>query len=220
MAHLALKTGGREPAWATLDLTSPETWQDLHPTFARARERHALARGCSGEGWTVLRYAELDALLRDPRIESQGPEMFAAQGLEDGPFRRFLGRMLFTQNGPDHARLRALVGRAFTPSTAARMRPRVREIAHELIDRIQGLGQMDVVRDFAHQLPVRVISAMIGVPEGDYTRFARWTSDLGLGFSLLLSPDRLRTVDTAVEQLHGYVSELVEERRHRPGSDR
>jgi cytochrome P450 len=66
---------------------------------------------------------------------------------------------------------------------------------------------------------VRVISAMIGVPDGDYTRFARWTSHLGLGFSLQLSPMRLRTVDAAVDQLHAYVSELVEGRRSRPGSD-
>ncbi|MBW2234998.1 MAG: cytochrome P450 [Deltaproteobacteria bacterium] len=219
MPQLQRKTRSLEPIWATLDLTSPGAWQNLHPVLAQARERHPLARDSSGEGWSVLRYAELDGLLRDPRVESQGPEMLARQGLDGGPFHEFVGRMLFTQNGPDHARLRALVGRAFTPSTAARMRPRVREIAHELIDRVQGLGAMDVVRDFAHHLPVRVISEMIGVPEGDYTRFAQWTSDLGLGFSLVLTPDRRRTVDAAVEQLHAYVSDLVEERRRRPGSD-
>ncbi len=214
-----MKARRQEAGWATLDLTSPEAWQDLHSVLAQARERHALARDGNGEGWSVLRYAELDALLRDPRLASQRPEMFARQGLDGGPFHDFVGRMLFTQNGFDHARLRALVGRAFTPSTAARMRPRVREIAHELIDRVQGLGSMDLVRDFAHHLPVRVISEMIGVPEGDYTRFAQWTSDLGLGFSLVLTPDRRRTVDAAVEQLRSYVSELVDQRRHAPGRD-
>jgi cytochrome P450 len=205
--------------WATLDLTGPEAWQDLHPLYAAARERHALARSAGGDGWVVLRYAEVESVLRDPRIDSQGVELLEAQGIRGGPFHHFLQRMLFTINGPTHARLRELVGRAFTPRTAARMRPRIREISHELIDGVEGRGEMDVVEDFAHHLPVRVISEMIGVPESDYPRFVRWTSDVGLGFSPLITPEIRKKVDEAVAGLYDYVSGLVEERRPRPGDD-
>jgi cytochrome P450 len=205
--------------WATLDLSDAEAWQDLHPLYAAARERHPLARSAGGDGWVVLRYAEVESVLRDPRIDSQGVEMLEAQDIRTGPFHHFLQRMLFTINGPTHKRLRELVGRAFTPRTAARMRPRIREISHELIDAVEGRGEMDVVEDFAHHLPVRVISEMIGVPESDYPRFARWTSDVGLGFSPLITPEIRKKVDEAVAGLYDYVSRLVEERRPRPGDD-
>jgi len=206
-------------AWASLDFADPELWQDLHTPLGRAREQHPLARSALREGWTVLRYAELEALLRDERVGSRGAEMFDEAGLTTGPFRRFVGQMLFTQNGTTHARLRGLVGRAFTPRTASRMRPRIREITHELVDGVEGRGHMEFVEDVAHHLPVRIISEMIGVPAGDYPRFARWTSDLGLGFTSLFDPELVRRVDGAVAGLNAYVSELVEERRRLPGDD-
>jgi cytochrome P450 len=200
-------------------LSGPEAWQDLPSLIGAARERHPLARSGEGGGWVVLRYADVESVLRDPRIESQGAEILESQGIVDGPFHRFFKLMLFTTNGPAHTRLRGLVGRAFTPRTAAHMRPRIREITHELVDSLEGRGSMDVVEDFAHHLPVRVVSEMIGVPESDYPRFARWTSDVGLGFSPFITPQVRKTVDEAVAGLYDYVAALIEDRRAGPGDD-
>jgi cytochrome P450 len=204
---------------ATLDWVEPETWQDLHRHLGAAREQHPLARSRADGGWAVLRYADVDRLLRDERVESAGAEMFDDSGLDDGPFRRFVSGMLFTQNGEKHARLRSLVGRAFTPRSTSHLRPRIREIAHELVDAVEPRGDLEFVEEFAHHLPVRVISEMLGVPANDYPRFARWTSDLGLGFTQVFTPELVRTVDEAVSGLTAYVNDLVAGRRRQARDD-
>jgi cytochrome P450 len=50
---------------------------------------------------------------------------------------------------PDHRRLRGLVSKAFTPRYIAGLRPRVQELAGELLDRVQDQGQMELVADYA-----------------------------------------------------------------------
>lgn len=47
------------------------------------------------------------------------------------------------------------------------LRPRVQEIADELLDEVQGQGQMDIVENFAFPLPINVMSEMLGVPKNE-----------------------------------------------------
>lgn len=202
-----------------IDLARPEIWQDLHTPFGRARESAPVLRHPQTGGVIVLRYAEVEAVLRDPRFASVGPELIEEQGIREGPLHRWWQRILFGTNPPIHTRLRALVGRAFTPRSVERMRPRVRQIAHELIDRVEARNEMEVVADFAHHLPVRIIAEMLAVPEGDYERFAGWTSDLGLAFSAHITPEVRELTERAVSSLYAYVAELIEARREEPGPD-
>jgi cytochrome P450 len=74
------------------------------------------------------------------------------------------GSML-TVDEPDHRRLRRLVSKAFTPRYMEGLRPRVQEIADELLDGVHGQGRMDVVEDYAFPLPINVISDMLGAHE-------------------------------------------------------
>jgi cytochrome P450 len=202
-----------------VDLSRAEVWQDLHALVGPARERFPLARSALGDGWTVLRYADVESVLRDPRFDSVGTEMIESQGIVDGPLHRWWQRILFGTNPPTHTRLRALLARAFTPRSVDDFRPRVREIAHELIDKVEDAGRMDVVEDFAHHLPVRVISEMFAVPTRDYEQFARWTSDLGLAFSAYITPEVREITEAAVRNLYDYVAGLIDERRAHPGDD-
>jgi cytochrome P450 len=66
----------------------------------------------------VLRYAEVERLLHDHRLEGIGLSMFDLIGVPDGPLRDWYSGLMFTNEGPGHHRLRRLVGKAFTSSAA------------------------------------------------------------------------------------------------------
>ncbi|MFJ3639289.1 cytochrome P450 [Streptomyces sp. NPDC090108] len=76
---------------------------------------------------------------------------------------------MLTTYGPEHARLRKLVAPSFTHKRTEAMRPRVESITAELLDAVERAGADGAVVDlrplFAHELPMRMICELFGVPD-------------------------------------------------------
>jgi cytochrome P450 len=73
-----------------------------------------------------------------------------------------------TREGADHARLRRLVSTAFTARRVADMRPRIEQITADIMAELAAREPgvvVDLKREFAFQLPMRVICELFGVPE-------------------------------------------------------
>src|SRR5579862_7486282 len=164
------------------DLYSDAFRADTYATFAQMREHDPVFRqpGIDGETpiWWVTRYEDAEAVLldderfvRDPRL-ALSPEQLPA-GLPD--FFAFIDSNMLNRDGDDHRRLRRLVSKAFTPRMIERLRPRIREIADELIGRVSATGEMELVSEFAFPLPITVIAELLGVPIADRERFRQWS---------------------------------------------
>jgi cytochrome P450 len=126
---------------------------------------------------------------------------------------------LFFKDPPDHGRLRGLVSRAFTPAAIEHMRPRVEAMVDELLAPAWERGAIDVIRDLAFPLPVRVIAEMLGVPQGDRDRFHYWTQSMNLSFEPAITPEQARRCHEAVAELDAYLRALIRERRSQPRED-
>ncbi len=88
---------------------------------------------------------------------------------------------------PLHTTLRSLVSNAFTPVSIESFEPKIREIARNLVNKILEKQNSDIVSDLSYQLPIRVISEMLGVPESDSEIFREWSDKLAT--SLGRGPD-------------------------------
>ena len=198
-----------------VDLTDPAFWSNPYPVLAEARSRHPLAQGVDG-GLIALSFDAVESVLRDPRFLTT--DLLAPRGITEGPIAEWWGQVMFSANPPAHTRLRRLVSRAFTPRAVESLRPRVTEITTELLDDFSD-DTVDLVAGFAHELPIRVMAAMLDVPAGDHHRFAAWTADLGLVFSSVHTPELLVRLESAINGLNGYVAELIADRRAQPGDD-
>jgi len=204
---------------ALLDLADPAIWQDLHAPLGLARERHPVALTTGGER-LVLRYSDVEALANDPRIVSNAVPIVTRHGVRGGPLLEWWRRMLTNQNGPEHLRLRALVSRAFTPRRVEAQRPRVRELARGLVrDGLDRGGEIDLVDDVFHVLPIVLMCEILGVDAEGHPDFARWSTDLGRALTQVMTPETLRAGDEAATRLGAAVRELLAERRARPGDD-
>lgn len=89
-----------------------------------------------------------------------------------------LSPLLLLSDDPEHGKRRSIVNRAFTPMRIASWEPQVRHVAAEHIDRLRDLPEVDLVRDLATLLPVRVISLVLGVPRQDVARFRTWSEEI------------------------------------------
>jgi cytochrome P450 PksS len=162
-------------AQLNIDLAGAGFRADPYPTFARLRRDAPVCRlkmPGFGEGWMVTRYDDVVAALKDPSLSS---DMMAARPGGKSrwvprPFR-ILAKTMVTTDDPDHARLRTLVHKGFTPKMVERMADRVQEISDELLAGLEGRETFDLLEEFALVLPMTVISEMLGVPQKERAKF-------------------------------------------------
>lgn len=81
--------------------------------------------------------------------------------------------MLMT-DPPQHTEYRKLVSRSFTPRSIAALHTRIGDLTAELLDDLGRHREVDLIADYAAQLPAAVISRMLGVPDEDRARILGW----------------------------------------------
>jgi cytochrome P450 len=205
------------------DLYSDAFRADTYATFARMREQDPVLcqAGFDGETpiWWVTRYSDAEAVLldderfvRDPRL-ALPPDAFRS-GLPE--FFAFIDSNMLNRDGDDHRRLRRLVSKAFTPRMIERLRPRIQEIATDLIDRAAAAGEMELVSEFAFPLPITVIAELLGVPVADRERFREWSAAM---VSPALAAAEAEQADAMLGAFVQYLLAIFAERRQVPGED-
>lgn len=167
-----------------VDISSPSFRANPFGTFKRWRDtRPVVPVQAFGErAWIVTRYDDVLATLTDERLvkdrrNAQDPNK-KQRAMWIPEFIKPLQRNMLDSDAPDHTRLRSLVHQAFMPRLIAQMQTRIHRLAHELIDRVQAKGEMDLVHDFALPIPMVAIGEMFGVAEQDRAAFHRWSKVL------------------------------------------
>lgn len=94
--------------------------------------------------------------------------------------------MLMT-DPPQHTEYRRLVARSFAPKSIAALDTRIGELTAELLDDLGRRAEVDLIADYAAQLPAAVISEMLGIPTSERARILGWgttvTALLDIGIS-------------------------------------
>ena len=198
----------------------PAFVEDPYPTYHVLRSQDPVHHSPLGF-WVLTRYADVIAMLRDPRLIKEPIAAFVAArfGMAIPPG---LGLSMLDRDPPDHTRLRGLVSKAFTPKALESLRPRIQQIVDGLLDKVESRGEMDLVEEFAYPLPVIVICEMLGVPVKDHERFKHWGLDIARGLdAIMLPPDSEvgKRSMTGRKALAEYFRELIAERRAAPRGD-
>ncbi len=169
--------------------------------------------------WLLTRYADVTALLKDERFVKNRRTAMTPEQLRKMPWVppmfRPLERNMLDLDAPDHARLRALVHKAFTPNLIGRMRDRVQALADELLERVRFEGEIDLMKDYALPLPMTIITEILGVPTGDRDKFHKWSKAV----VSLTSPKATLRVIPSVWMFIRYLRQFFKRRRRDPQDD-
>jgi cytochrome P450 len=191
----------------------------------RARGRvHHVVFPHGADVWLVTRYKDVRMLLSDPRVSKDGRrmnEMFARHSgipVEEGEhvsvgFDDELSWHMLNSDPPRHTRLRNLVSKAFTLRRMEAFRPRIQQIADELLDPFEGRDDIELVSEYAAPLPIIVICDLLGIPFSDRDSFRRWAVELvGAG----RDPE---VVERASKNVVEYARTSIAAKRANPGDD-
>jgi cytochrome P450 len=207
-------------------LLTPEGKADPYSRYAAIREDGPAFQVDLGfTAVVVSRFDDCQRVLRDPGF-GKGTDFkpWDQYGLSEqewderfGSFSRRTASML-GMNPPDHTRLRRLVAKAFTPKTVETLRPDIVRLTDDLLDRV-GDGVVDVIPEIALQLPIAVISEMLGVPESMWADLQPWVRAATATLEINASIEQMDAATEATHLLVDAFEELIEARRAAPTDD-
>jgi cytochrome P450 len=197
--------------------------------------------------WAVLRHADVRHVLRDPQLFSSrlgGTQIRDPATQADLAYVR---AMMLNSDPPDHARLRNLLTKAFTPRAVARLTTRIQEWARDLVAAVAGRGECDFATEVAADLPLRTLADVFGVPEQDRGLMYDWSNRvIGYQDAEYAVSATVRAADltdlakgvlglrptpgpngempdprsrNGMPDLYAYANALGDDKRHHPGDD-
>jgi len=193
--------------------------QNPYPFYEEIRSIHPVYKGnfLKYPGWYVTGYQEAAAILKVHRFQTRIPLPETTKRYK--ALKEIQQHMMLFKNPPDHARLRMLVSRHFTPAKIETFRPNIEKIAHNLLDEIKNKNKIDVISDFAFPFASLVIAKIIGIPDDDKHMFREWA--LSLIQSIDLTRSRRSIIDgnkTTLKML-AFFKDLIQIRRQSPEDD-
>lgn len=221
-------------------MTEPVAADELTQGVRDARAKFDAGMGAVGDASPYPMLAELrrkapvhpgwpEMSIFDNPVE--GPQLFSAYTFEavkavftdnttfstrcyEAIVRPLQGPTILEMQEPEHQVYRKLHEYAFARPSMRRWEAElVRPLVERTVDRLREAGRADLVESVFMPLPVRVIAALIGLPEADIGEFHRLAIDL-LGFHSDMD-NALR----ASAQLREYFVGILADRRRTPRDD-
>ncbi|MBV9383491.1 MAG: cytochrome P450 [Streptosporangiaceae bacterium] len=169
----------------------------------------------SGEpGWVVSRYQDVATVLEDSRFgraDLMKPDAPTYSGVQPPPV---VAASMAAMDPPEHSRVRSMVNREFTARRVELMRPVIQRYADQIVaDMASRTPPADLSEQLSFDLPVKVISELLGVPPVDRDKFGRWSRTAA---QLDRDPGEILA---AAQALYEYMNGLVADKRKNLGAD-
>lgn len=212
------------------DFTDPDIYASRLPTEELAEVRRAApiwwndqAPGVGGYGdggfWVVSKHHDVrEVSLRSDVFSAAEktvvPHLKPSVDIEGQIAASKLSMLMM--DDPEHARLRKIVSRGFTPRAVERLRAGLNEQAQRIAAEAATHTSGDFVLQVARELPLLAIAGLLGVPEEDHEKLFDWTNQMVGGDDPEFEDHNSLA---AVGELIGYAMELAAVRKEMPGED-
>lgn len=209
-------------------LFSDEVLQNPYPTYARLHEEgplHYIDVDGKWAVWSVFSHAECSSIAKDPRCSAKRAQHLlltlpVGSQSEFTELTRMLSLWLIFMDPPEHTRLRKLLNKGFSQASVEALRPQIQAIVDRMLEPLRPGMEIDLLREFANPMPVRIISEMLGVPQELHDSFVSWSRAIALFRG---SPDRTvehaRAAQAALVEMTNFFRKAVAERRRNKGED-
>jgi cytochrome P450 len=213
------------PRIEAAELIAPESYARAgypHASWRRLRAESPLRRfeDTPIPFWAVTKHAHATEIGRSPELFRNAPLLVV-----NPLYQRFRAELAFErpptlieQDNPEHRESRRLIASRFTPRALRKIHPEVDRIARRIVEDLyrEEEAEVDFVERVSAPLPIAVIGWLLGVPESDWKLLFEWTNRM-IGSE---DPEYSEEgAESALVELFGYFSKLVEERRQAPRDD-
>jgi cytochrome P450 len=137
---------------------------DPYPVFRRLREEAPLYHNEQHDFYALSRYDDVNKAIVDHDLFSSAKGAILELIKMNVPIPS--GTLIF-EDPPIHDIHRKLLARMFTPRKIAVLEAKIRAYCAQSLDLVVDTGKFDFVADLGAQMPMKTISALIGIPEAD-----------------------------------------------------
>lgn len=163
----------------------------------------------------LTRYEDVRSVYQDRTMISDKTAAFADK-FGEGPLYTHHTTSLIFNDPPYHTTVRKLLAHAFTPRKLAEMEPLIADIVDDLLNDLEGVGDVDFVSAFAMRLPTEVISFMLGVPREHRHKLRRFSLSILGALDPVVTEERLGSGNDAVAEFSDLLNDLINHRRDNP----
>ncbi len=169
--------------------------------------------------WSVTTYDDVYTVSRDWQTYSS--EIGGINAITDAVLPLELSQAMFIgMDPPKHDRLKALFQRGFTPKRIAEHADAIREITRDVLDRLDGVEQCDLVDAVAQPVVSRVICRFMGLPPEDDQMWADLMNSVLAAGDKVLNPEGPEVVqEKLLPEIFERCQALIEDRRANPTDD-
>jgi cholest-4-en-3-one 26-monooxygenase len=167
--------------------------------------------------WVVSKYEDVVTVGKDPaRFSSHR----GGTNIQDYPPENLstIQLLMLNMDPPQHNKFRRLVSQGFTPRMVGKLEARIHDVARTIIDKIADRGECDFVRTVAAELPLQVITELLGIPVEDRGKVFDWSNRL-IGFDDPEFQTSLEDGTQAAFEMWNYANEVAESRKGKSGDD-
>ena len=165
--------------------------------------------------WAITKYDDIRAISRTPKIFSSYETGVMLP--DPDPMGLYAQRlMMLNMDPPQHDRFKLLVSRGFTPKNAPLLRPKIEELARDIVDAVLAKGECDFVSEIAGRLPSGLIAELMGMPRADGERLYDLTEIMHTNDDAIAPPEIKMN---AVGEMLGYAQSVADLKRQNPGDD-
>lgn len=209
------------------DPKDPAFIQNPYPFYDQLRASGPIAYWQDLELPVLASHDGVSMALRDTRFGRQPPAGFAPEIPSHlRPFYDVDDHSMLELEGDRHRRLRGLVLRAFTSRRIKSLRPDIEEITDAQLDALEAAahrageaGSVDLLGGFCQQIPVLVISRLLGVPEAMAPQLLAWSNAMVAVYQPLRTLDVELAAAEAATAFSAFMRDYVAQRRNDPRDD-
>jgi len=200
----------------------PSVRADPVPFFEELRAQGPLVR--SRVAFLTVDYALAHELLRsdDFRVINAGrglpaPLRWLERQTRAELLHPLLPPSLLAVEPPEHTRYRKTVSSVFTSRAVTALHDQVEQTATTLLDELPDDGVVDIVERYCSQLPVAIISDVLGVPEEDRSKVLEYGELAAPSLDFGLSWRQFQRVQHGLAGFNGWLGTHLERLRNNPG---
>ena len=195
--------------------------------YGRLRAADPVHQSALLQGWVLTRYADVERVLRDPKMSTVVDNATPTPNTITEITRRaeigYESNPLPLLDEPDHTRVRRLIAPSFRKGAVKDLQATIERHVDDLLDAIVerhgSSGTFDLVSDLAYPMPVAVICELMGIPEEDGAHFRRWVQLVALGLDPVIDADQREASLAAGEEMREYLRAQVRAKKEEPTND-
>jgi len=201
-----------------IDLWDPHSFAHGHPLaqydWLRTNAPVHFQQEPNGPGyWAVTRFQDVWEVDRNFQAFSSEPTIMIQDPLAQQNFGPY--KMMLMMDPPQHTAFRRLIRNEFTVPTAAEKKPRMQQLAQQIVDAVIEKGECDFVSQVAGEMPSFVIAELMGMPLDDGRELYKLTEAIHTTAGGTPSEEGMG----AVGKMFEYGTKLIAEKRARPKDD-